>query len=52
MFGDKDLSSVNLFIKTDDFIKISKLLSKPDDFTKTINLFGKTDDIIRNDECI
>ena len=36
-FGDKDLFSVNLLSKTDDFIKM-------------INSFGKTDDFTKNDK--
>ena len=33
-FCDKDVSSVNLFSKTHDFIKMINLLSKTNDFIK------------------
>ena len=46
---DKDLSSVNLFSKTYDFIK-KKLLDKTNVFIKMINLLSKTDDFIKNGE--
>ena len=37
---------INLFSKTDDFIKNDKF-SKTDDFIKMINLFRKTNDFIK-----
>ena len=33
---------INLFSKTDDFMKMINLFSKTDDFIKIINLFSKT----------
>ena len=46
-FCDKDLSSVNLFSKTDEFIKMRKLFSKTNGLIKIMNLLNKTCDFIK-----
>ena len=49
-FCDRDSSSVNLFGKTHDFIKMINLFNKTYDSTKVINVFSKTYDFIKNDK--
>ena len=41
---------INLFNKTDDFMKNIDLCNEINDFIKMINLFSKTDDFIKNDK--